>query len=205
MRLSKTVKSNHLLRVSVLFIAVGTLLVGAAAIRRDNRNSPSSQRQRARAVPSFFSLVPDMEIVSTHIEEHPQVDIADLIVTVRNKSQKGVTGYRVTSGDFGTGLDGGMDKEVPTVVIEPGGIDTVKIPLSNLSEDQPLVLSAAFFADGSEQGTEATKSLMRSQRKSFKEELKKWGRSNDGQSVITCSHLMASYRLIPLRNAGCSG
>jgi hypothetical protein len=131
-----------LVSASVLGIVIGTRSVKRGQIQR----GPVTD-----TLPPVSSKVKGLEVVNAGIK-HQGDPGAEAFLVIKNKSDVGVTAYMVTSGDFTTGEDGGLSMDEPVVVIEPHGKTTLSFPLSNLEKDVPLVLTGAFYADGSEDG-----------------------------------------------------
>jgi hypothetical protein len=127
-----------------LLAAAGVMAVTAA--RRQ-------QGQRAHVPKKFLSEVKHLKVESHRVENEGTPE-ARLVVVIRNKSDLAVTKVSVTVGDLTVGHDGGLDADEPVIVIEPHGTDEFSIPLTNFTDDSPLAISAAVYADGTEEGRE---------------------------------------------------
>lgn len=158
----------------IFLLIVAASATALQAYKANNRRQQATaKKNRLRTVPQLRSVVAQMEIVSASIEGNPNDSGAMLVVTVRNNSNQGVTSYRLVSGDFATGSEGGVESDPPKVVVPEHGTDTLTIPIGNMVEGEPLVVSAAVFEDGTEVGTPFARNLIRHERKSFREQYKK--------------------------------
>jgi hypothetical protein len=149
---------KHLLLTvcAVLLAAAG--VTGLALARRGQRQEHLPKEYR--------SEVKGLAIESVRVES----ERAMLLVVLRNKTGRGVTAYRVTVGDFHVGRDGGLLVDEPRVVIEPHGTEEVGIPLGNFIDDEPLVITEAFYDDGTEEGREELRGWTRGDRARAKAE-----------------------------------
>ena len=139
-------KVSYALALLCLLAAVAGVTASTAARR--------PQEPRKVFVPKrFLSEVKNLK-VERHWIEMAGTPEASLYVLVRNKSDLAVTKVSVTVADLTVGHDGGLNSDEPTVVIEPHGTEEFSIPLSNFIDDSPLVISAAIYADGTEEGRE---------------------------------------------------
>jgi hypothetical protein len=101
----------------------------------------------------FVSEVKKLKVES-HWVENEGTPQARLRVVIRNKSDRGVTRVSVTIADLTISRDGGLGLEEPKTVIEPYATAEFSIPVTNFIDDSPFVISAAFYADGTEEGRE---------------------------------------------------
>jgi hypothetical protein len=101
----------------------------------------------------FLSDVKKLKVESHWIENDGTPD-ANLVVIIRNKSDLAVTKVSVTIADLTISRDGGYEVDEPLTIIEPHGTNKFSIPLTNFIDDSPLVISAAIYADGTEEGRE---------------------------------------------------
>jgi hypothetical protein len=128
-----------------------------------------SQEQRPERLPrEYRSEVKGLAIESVTVDR----DVAEgpaLVVVIRNKTNRAVTSYTVTVGEYHQGMDGGLKTDVPVPVIEPRGTERVEIPLDNIKSDGPLVITEAFYDDGTEEGRERMRQWRREARARAKE------------------------------------
>jgi len=112
------------------------------------------QEPRKVFVPKrFLSEVKKLKVESHRVENEGTPD-ASLVVLIRNKSDLAVTKVSVTIADLTVSSDGGLERDEPAAIIEPRGTKEFSIPLTNFIDDSPLVISAAIYADGTEEGRE---------------------------------------------------
>ena len=136
-------------RLSVLLIAVVVVgLVIASGVLSKRRES---QRKAVTNIPPVSSKVKALVIVGTKIinENTPGVGVS---VEIRNISDRAVMAIDLVCGDGAVTKNGLTDEEKPIVVIEPYGRTTIEMSFSEMTADVPLVVSAATYVDGSEEG-----------------------------------------------------
>lgn len=146
--------------IFVLWVIALTMfgVAGAVAIK--------SNQQRT-GLPRTISKVKNLEVVSVTLENEGQPD-ATAVIEVHNNSYKAVVAVAIESGDginsSGINKNGFIDDDPPQTVIEPFGVLTMRMPLSNLIPNTPLRVSGIFYEDGTEEGEDNTLKTMRSQR-----------------------------------------
>jgi hypothetical protein len=123
-------------------------------------------QQPERLPKEYRSEVKGLAVESVRVDREREM----LFVVLRNKTARGVTSYRVTIGDLHVGTDGGLVTDEPPVVIKPHGEEEVGIPLGNFINDEPLVITEAFYDDGSEEGREEVRRWTREDRARAKAE-----------------------------------
>jgi hypothetical protein len=131
-----------------LLAAAGTMAFTAA------RRQP--QEPRKVYVPKkFLSEVKRLKVESHWVEKEGTPE-AHLHVVIRNKSALAVARVSVTISDLTIGRGRLLDPDEPESepVIEPYGTTEFEIGLTNFIDDAPFVISAAFYADGTEEGRE---------------------------------------------------
>jgi hypothetical protein len=130
-----------------LLLAVAAGVTAFTAPRRP-------QEPRKVFVPKrFLSEVKSLKVERHWIENAGTPD-AHLVVVIRNTSDLAVTRVSVTIADLTVGRDGGLNSDQPAHVIEPHGTAEFSIPLTNFIDASPFVISAAIYADGTEEGLE---------------------------------------------------
>jgi len=144
-----------------LSVACGALLLAAVCVSGIvvARRAP----QGMHLPKEYRSEVKHLEVKSATVERHGGAEAA-LVVVIRNKSDLAVTAFTVTVGDIHVGRDGGLTVDDPLTVIEPHGTATLDIPVANFIDDQPLVITEAFYADGTEDGREEIRGWTRKDR-----------------------------------------
>lgn len=116
-------------------------------------------------LPVIISKVKRLEIVDATVlnEGKPGASVS---IEIKNNSGLPVYFVALTNGvikesEYGISRDGlDVDGE-PQVVIKPHGTITMDMPLTNLDGRFPIILSAAGFADGAEEGEESVLEYMR--------------------------------------------
>jgi hypothetical protein len=130
------------------------LLAVVAGVTAFTAARPPRQEPRKVHVPKrFLSEVKKLKVESHRVENGGTPD-AFLVVLIRNKSDLAVTKVSVTIADLTVSSDGGLERDEPAAIIEPRGTKEFSIPLTNFIDDSPLVISAAIYADGTEEGRE---------------------------------------------------
>jgi hypothetical protein len=139
-------------KVSLASVLLLSLLAvaGAAALTAVRR---PQERPQVYVPKRFVSEVKKLKVESHRIENEGTPE-ARLVAVIRNKSDLAVTKVSVTVADLTVSRDGGYDHDEPVVVIEPYGAEEFSIPLTNFIDDSPFVISAAIYADGTEEGRE---------------------------------------------------
>lgn len=132
--------------------ALLSLLAAAAAVALTTPPRPQGPR-RVHIPKRFLSEVKGLGVESHRVENEGTPE-ARLVVLIRNKSDRAVTSVSVTVADLTVSRDGGLSSDEPAVVIEPRGTNQFSIPLTNFTDDSPLVISAAVYADGTGEGRE---------------------------------------------------
>jgi hypothetical protein len=159
---------------TLLLVASLVALVFATNARRrpvTQDAASQSKRPRARSTPRFETAVPEVEIISATVQG--DIDATDangaiLNIEVRNNTSKPVTYFRIVSGESGVTTDGGINSDIPKVILPPHGTTTVRYPMANMAEGDPLRVTAVEFADGEARGPD--KSWIAIERASDKKE-----------------------------------
>lgn len=151
--------------IGIMTVAVITLGVRAISNQQAQNNPRSLHHLHTKAIPEMRSVVPHMKIVSATIEGDPSTDNAMFVLTVRNDSEKGVTAYRITTGTFVGGGEGGIGHNPPLVIIKPHDTETWRIPIDNIAADTPLILASAEYEDGTQEGLPELKKRIQLDRK----------------------------------------
>jgi hypothetical protein len=183
-------KFTHVLILCAVILLI-TLAVGAVTLRSTfNPTSRSAHSQNGwhkvpvpitsrENLPAVISKVKQLEAVSATISEAVSPSVR---IEVRNKSDVAVTRLSisngvVTEGEYGVTFGVG-DPDHPQELIPASGSKTFSLQLSNLDAKHPILISGAFFSDGTEDGDKGTLNHMRSVRardKAEKEQREKGG------------------------------
>lgn len=148
----------------LIFFAAAILViasvVGAVVFSKAKKQQP---RERASSIPPVYSKIKNLEVVSATIID-PGTDAARVAVEIRNNSDKAVMAVDLVSGEGGVTRSGLSDEDNPIVVIQPHGTTTIKMNFGEMTPGAPLVVSAVTYADGMEQGDEASLKVMHTAR-----------------------------------------
>ena len=141
-------------KVSYASVLLLLLLAAAGATAFTAARRQQQQEPRKVYVPKkFLSEVKHLKVESHWIEKEGTPE-ASLHVVIRNKSALAVTRVSVTISDLTISHNGGFYDEEAEPVIEPYGMEEFSIGLTNFIDDSPFVISAAIYADGTEEGRE---------------------------------------------------
>jgi hypothetical protein len=141
-----------------LFLAFAALLTaaiaGAVVFSKVQQPKP-----RVATMPPVFSKVKNLAVVNAMII-NPDTPYVGVRVQIRNNSSLAVMAVDVVAGEGGVTKNGLHDEDHPIVVIEPYGTTTVDITFSEMTPGAALVVNAATYADGTEDGAEESLGLM---------------------------------------------
>jgi hypothetical protein len=128
---------------------------GVTAFTTPRRQQEPRQQEPGKVyVPKrFLSEVKNLKVERHWIENDGTPDAA-LVVIIRNKSFLVVTQVSVTIADLTVSRDGGAESDEPQTVIEPYATAQFSIPINNFIDNSPFVISAAIYADGTDEGRE---------------------------------------------------
>jgi hypothetical protein len=142
----------------LLFLGLATLVTAtiAGAVVSSKVQQP---KPRVITMPRVFSKVKNLEVVNATII-NPDTPYVGVRVEIRNNFYLAVMAVDVVAGEGGITRNGLHDEEHPIVVIEPYGMTTVDITFSEMTPGAPLVVNAATYADGKEEGESASLELM---------------------------------------------
>jgi hypothetical protein len=140
-------------------VMVVTALVVSVVVLSAKRQETKQQHPKdwLSSIPQVMSKVKDLEIINARIVRTG--DELGVAFEIRNNSDRAVMAVNITCGEAGISKDGLQDEENPTVIIEPHG--TLEAEMNDeLAGDTPIVISAATFQDGKEEGIESSVKLM---------------------------------------------
>jgi hypothetical protein len=157
-----TLSRKWLLLVPIVAIATG-ITVGVFSAKRQ----VSKQQKRVTELPEVKSHVPRLKVVGVSIKD-PGTPAARAVVEIFNNSLLAVMAVEISTknrGDSGAvNIDGLTDPGNPIVVIEPWGRTTLEMNFGEMIPDAPLVISAAIFEDGTEEGDKWSLDAMKGSR-----------------------------------------
>ena len=143
-------------------ILIGVVVSAAVFSAKRHQTKPQAQNQQPKewltSVPTVSSKIKDLEIINPRIVRL-NTAVPGVAFEVRNNSNRAVMSIEIASGEGSIAKDGLENDEHPTVIIEPFGTLTAEMS-GELNPDQPIVITAAVFADGKEEGDESSLSLM---------------------------------------------
>lgn len=146
-----TLSRKWLLLVGIV-VTLSGITVGVFSAKRQTSNP---QQKRVTELPQVISHVPRLSVAGVSVKD-PGTPAASAVVEIRNNSPFAVMSVEISTkngGDSGAvNTDGLTDPENPIVVIEPWGTTTFEMSFTAMIPDAPLVISAAIFADGTEEG-----------------------------------------------------
>jgi hypothetical protein len=110
------------------------------------------------SVPAVDSQVKDLQIINARIVREG-TNAPGVAFEIRNNSNLAVMAIEVTCGEGGISKDGLEDEDHPTVIIQPHSTLTAEMN-DELTPGNPIVITAATFEDGREEGRESSVELM---------------------------------------------
>jgi hypothetical protein len=161
---NRTVKRKWILLSAATLITASVVTAGVFSARRQQANE-KKQPKRVVELPAVISHVPKLNIVGISVR-NPGTPDAIAVIEILNTSHLPVMSVEISTknqaGDSGAVNEDGLDDpDRPQVVIPPYGTKTLEISFSEMVPDAPLVLSAAVFGDGSEDGDQWSRDAMR--------------------------------------------
>lgn len=156
---------NRHRRIVILIFAMLVLASGIAMVvfsAKRLRRKPSQE-----PLPPIISKVKDLEGINPRFV-NLNTDAEGIAFEVFNKSPRAVMAIRIRSGDAGLAKDGLRDEEHPLVVIDPYG--SLPVEITNLTRGKPIVITAATFQDGKEEGEDSSLEFMKKSREHFRKE-----------------------------------
>ena len=175
----KTWSTRHLLTLA-LAVLTAVILVGAVGRRRMTltRSAGASNQQEEQrvqtTVPSVVSAVKQLKIAQSFVDDHKQ-----LIIVLLNKTGKGIQSFAVSSGNFMVITDSGLTSDNPKTIIEQDMMYTIQVPISDLEEGLPVVISAVLYDDDTEDGDKGVRQKMHDARRRERE--RRLSLSNDNR------------------------
>lgn len=162
--MSHSASGRKIVFLVTMLLLAAVVTASVLSARRQSQTPPAKQR-RVRDLPEVVSHVPALQIASVNVKNQG-TDQASAVVEIFNTSSLPVMSVEISTknqaGDSGAvNEDGLLDQDHPYVVIAPNGTKTLQMNFSEMVPDAPLVVSAAVFADGSEQGDQWSRDTMR--------------------------------------------
>jgi hypothetical protein len=159
-------------RKLLVFLSSCLLLAAGVAVAVMARRLAQGEQ-----LPEVISKVKSLEVIGVIVRREGEATAA-LAIEIRNTSDKSVIAFSVESGDdknaSGININGDISDDQPTAVIEPHGIRTVELPVGDIHPGKPVKVGGAIYADGTEDGDEATLRSMHEHQKRDKATSLKW-------------------------------
>lgn len=166
-----TLKRKWLLLIAIVAISSG-ITVGVFSAKRQTSNP---QQKRVTELPQVISHVPRLNVAGVSVK-YSETTAPIAVVEIRNNSHLAVMAVEISTkngGDSGSvGVDGLTDPENKIVVIKPWGTTTMEMGFGEMIPDAPLVISAAVFEDGTEEGDKWSLESMKSFRPKHLQQIK---------------------------------
>ncbi|MDX6559354.1 MAG: hypothetical protein QOF72_2403 [Blastocatellia bacterium] len=143
-----------------ILIAASLMSAAAFSAKRQQSKKQWPKEPRVTSMPAVFSTVKKMEVVRAWIED-PGTDAARVAIEIKNNSDKPVMAVDLVCGEGGITRSGLSDEDHPVVVIQPQGTTIIRMSFGEMTFAAPLVVSAATYADGTEEGEDASLQAMR--------------------------------------------
>jgi len=152
---------------AVTLIAASLITAGVFSARRQRPNQ--KPQKQVLVLPPVVSHVGKLKIANVSVYNAGTPD-ASAVIEILNTSHLAVMSVEISTkneaGDSGAvGDEGLLDPDNSRVVIPPYGTTKLEMSFSEMVPDAPLVVSAAVFADGSEEGDTWSRDAMRAFRK----------------------------------------
>jgi hypothetical protein len=164
-------------RVFLCLLALTAAAIITAGVFSAGRQSTNQKPQKqVLTLPEVVSHVPKLKIANFSVK-NAGTPAAIAVIEILNTSPLAVMSVEISTrnkqGDSGAvNEDGLLDPDKPRVVIPPFGTTTLEMSFSEMVPDSPLVLSAAVFADNSEEGDKWSLDAMRGVRRHRQELIK---------------------------------
>lgn len=140
-------------KVSYAALLLCLLAAAAAGVTAFTATRRPQEPPKVFVPKRFISDVKKLKVESHWIENYGTPD-ANLVVVIRNQSSLPVTHVSVTIADLTVSRDGAAESDEPQVVIEPFATAQFSISINNFIDFSPFVISAAIYADGTDEGRE---------------------------------------------------
>lgn len=158
--------SNRIRIRKWIFLSIVTLIgaslisVGVFSAKRTQSKKQIEQSPRVTSMPAVFSHVKSLEVVNAWIV-NAGTAAAGVRVEIRNNSDKDVMAVDLACGEGGITRSGLDDEEHPIVVIKPHDTATIEMNFGEMTFGAPLIVGGVIYADGTEEGDEASLKPMR--------------------------------------------
>jgi hypothetical protein len=144
--------------------------VSVAVLSARRQSQQKQPKDWLRSIPKVESKVENLQIINLRVVG-TGTDTAGVAFEVLNNSEHGVMSIEISCGQHSIAQDGLQDEEKPTVIIKPYGTFPAEMS-GELEPNKPLVITAAIFEDGKEEGVKDSLELMHKVRTRQRENIK---------------------------------
>jgi len=155
--------------LTAVLVVVVTIALGIATGVLSQKKE--SKRKARNDIPVVFSKVRTLQIIGTKII-HEGTSAEGVSVEILNNSDKAVMAVDLVCGNGAVTKNGLTDEANPIVVIKPHGTTTIEMGFSEMTPNEPLVVSAVTYSDGTEEGDAKSLKAMELGRKHDREMMK---------------------------------
>jgi hypothetical protein len=155
-----TVKGSKRRLVSIVSVVLATasiISVGVFSAKRQ-RSQQQQRKHWLTVTPEVASEIDGLEIINQRIIRQ-DTELPGVAFEIRNNSKRTVMAIEIACGEGSIAKDGLEDEQHPTVIIEPYGTLTAEMN-GELTPGKPIVITAAIFDGGKEEGEKSSLSLM---------------------------------------------
>ena len=158
MKMTKRFKKQSLFIVIEVLIVL-SMVSSVASSEQTPVPKVTQRKEWLTSVPLVGSKVKNLEIRNARIVGE-DTNSPGVAFEIWNKSKRAVMAVEVSSGPYSIAKDGLEDEQNPTVIIKPHG--SLKAEMyGELNPGKPIVITAAIFDDGKEEGQESSLRLMK--------------------------------------------
>jgi len=140
---------------ALLLIAASCIGAGVLSAKRQQPKKQWPKEPRVTSMPHIFSKIKSLEVVDAWIG-NPETEAAGVWIEIRNNSDKDVMMVDIVCGEGGITRNGLTDEQNPIVVIKPHETTKMFMNFGEMTFGAPLVISGVTYADGTEEGDEAS-------------------------------------------------
>jgi len=147
-----------------------TFFFGVSGRSKSAKPEPNQKKEVIEVLPEIISCVPSIRIVKAEIKNAKKENAA-VEIEIENMSEIGLVAISLDSTKGGVSYSqtkSTFDSDSPLVIAEPHKTVTLKMEVSNLFPGVPLRIGSVMFANGEEEGCEASIKEMRETRAEHK-------------------------------------
>jgi hypothetical protein len=150
----------------------------------EKKNPRTYQAAQVTAAPQVISKIKGLQITSVTLINQGQPEAA-VAIDVTNNRDEAVMALDFVSGrgtSSGLGIDGLLLEGESQTIIPPHTLKTFQWSLGEIMEGHPVILAAAIFADGKEEGDKRSLNGIKVHRKHFQQRQRDAKVGNGGQN-----------------------